>query len=135
MEYEEMLESGLKKLPKSLHSKERFEIPKVSGHIQGNKTIINNFSEIVKTLNRQPEHLLKFLQRELATPATIENKRLIFARKLSSSLINQKIELYTRIFVICPECGKPDTQMMKENKVLRLKCLACGAKHTIKAKI
>ena len=134
-EYEKLLESAKKELPEVAKGEERFEIPKASGHIQGNKTIINNFMEICKILRREPSHLLKYLQRELATPANIEKNRLILGRKISVVLVNNKIEQYVKEFVICRECGKPDTQLRKEDRIPILKCMACGAKHTIKAKI
>jgi translation initiation factor 2 subunit 2 len=127
--YDKMLESGMKNLPKSTSTGERFEMPKAQGHIQGNKTIVNNFSQIADQLRRKPEHVLKYLQRELATPGQIEDKRLVLGRKISSAQINEKIEKYAKSFVICKECGKPDTQLLKEGNVTMIKCTACGAKH------
>ncbi|HLC37208.1 MAG TPA: translation initiation factor IF-2 subunit beta [Candidatus Nanoarchaeia archaeon] len=135
MDYEKMLEKAKAQLPETTTTKERFEIPKAIGHIQGSKTIISNFNQITSTLRREPAHLLKYLQRELATPASIDGPRLILGRKINSSLINQKIESYTQTFILCKECGKPDTQLKKEEKVLTLKCTVCGAKHPIKTKI
>lgn len=136
MDYKELLKKGREELPESVKSTgERFEIPKAKGHVEGNKTILNNFIQISNDLNREPTHLLKFLQRELATPATINGPRLVMGRKILAHLINAKIELYAKIFVLCPDCKKPDTKMKKEGKVLFLKCMACGAKHPIKLKI
>ena len=84
-----MLDKARKELPKSvLKEAERFEVPPVKGHIEGNKTIIINFLEIAKILNRDKKHLLKYLQRELAAPATIDGQRLILGRKISSKLIS-----------------------------------------------
>ena len=135
-DYKQLLEKGRKELPESLKTMGgRFEIPKVRGHLEGNKTIISNFFQIADEVNREPSHLLKFLQRELATPAVIKGQRLILGRKLAASQINEKIQLYAKTFVLCPDCGKPDTQLKREDKVLFLKCMACGAKHPIRAKI
>ncbi len=133
--YEKLLEKAKSKLPEVVAGSERFEIPKVQGHIQGNKTIISNFTQIASILRREPSHLLKYLQRELATPAEIQAPRLILGRKLASQLINSKIEEYVEDFVLCKDCKKPDTILTKENKVLMMKCQACGAKHPIRAKI
>ncbi|MCX6711790.1 MAG: translation initiation factor IF-2 subunit beta [Candidatus Woesearchaeota archaeon] len=133
--YETLLKKAKANLPSSTTQTERFEIPKVQGHVQGNKTIISNFNQICSTLRRDPQHLLKYLQRELATPAQIDGPRLILGRKLLSTLINAKIEQYTNNFVICRECKKPDTKLIKEDRVYSIKCMACGAKHPIKAKI
>ena len=135
MDYEKILEKGMKDLPKGIQKIERFEIPKIKGHVEGNKTIITNFNQIVSTLRREPEHLLKFLLRELATPGGMEDSRLVLGRKISSSQINDKIEAYAKIFVLCKSCGKPDTNIHKEDNKQVLKCTACGERSTISAKI
>lgn len=133
--YTELLEKAKAKLPEVTASKERFEIPPVAGHVQGVKTVITNFVQICTTLRRPPEQLLKYLQRELATPAEIDGPRLVLGRKIASTIINQKIAEYCNAFVLCKECRKPDTQLSKEDRVLFLKCTACGAKQPVRAKI
>lgn len=135
MEYEKLLKKAKKELPKELVKKARFEVPRVVGRIEGNKTIILNFAEICSTLGREPNKLLKYLQRELATPAGIDGRRLVLGRKISSNLINEKVEKFAQDFVICKECGKPDTKLIKEERILMKKCMACGAKHPVKSKI
>ena len=134
-DYAALLKKAKQELPDVKHTGERFEIPKVTGHIQGNKTVITNFTQICTKIRRDQEQVLKYLQRELATPATIDGPRLVLGRKLASNLINQKIAQYCKDFVLCKECGKPDTKFLKEDRVIFLKCTACGAKHPIKANI
>ena len=131
-----MLKRGREQLPESVHAAERFEIPKVTGHIQGNKTIINNFGEIATTLRRDPKHIFKFILKELATPGDMKSSgSVIIGSKISANKINDRVNNYARLFVICPECGKPDTKIEKEKNVGYLKCMACGAKSTINAKL
>ena len=135
MNYEQLLKKAKENLPEVSVSKERFEIPKASGHVEGNKTIINNFLSIAKILNREIDQLLKYLQKELATPAFIDGQRLVLGRKLGAEFINQKIEQFAKDFVLCRECGKPDTKIIKEDRCVFLKCTACGAKHPLKVRI
>lgn len=135
MEYEKLLKKARKELPESVLKTERFEIPKVKGHIEGNKTIINNFEQIANTLGRPVEHLLKYVLRELATPGDMRKGTLIIGTKVSASRVNGKILKYADEFVFCPECKKPDTKLIKEGRITFIKCLACGAKHPVKAKI
>ena len=135
MDYEKLLKKARKELPESVLKKERFEIPKVKGHLEGNKTIISNFEQIANALRRPIEHLLKYVLRELATPGDMRKGSLIIGRKVSASRVNEKIEKYANEFVICSECKKPDTKLTKEDRVTFMKCLACGAKHPVKAKI
>ncbi|MBI2671454.1 translation initiation factor IF-2 subunit beta [Candidatus Woesearchaeota archaeon] len=135
MDYQELLKKARKELPKGVViSGERFEVPTAKGHVEGNKTIISNFLQICSTLGRDPSQLIKYLQRELATPAQIDGQRLIFGRKLNSDFINKKIKQFANDFVLCKECGKPDTKLIKEDRYLFLKCTACGARHSVTAK-
>ena len=134
MSYQELLKKAKAQLPEIKATTERFEIPKVTGHIQGVKTVIANFSQICSIIRREPAELLKYIQRELATPATLDGPRLMLGRKLSAHLINEKIAQFCKSYVLCKECGKPDTQIYKEDRITYMKCTACGAKQPVKGK-
>tara|TARA_Y100000296_G_scaffold87409_1_gene133206 strand:- start:2262 stop:2672 length:411 start_codon:yes stop_codon:yes gene_type:complete len=135
VEYEKLLDEVYKKVKQVSANSERFEIPKVEGYFEGRKTIIVNFSQIVSHLRRKPEHLQKFLLRELATSGQSEGGRLVLNIKVPSTKIKQKIEEYVKEFVLCKECKKPDTELLKEDRLLFIHCLACGAKHSVRSKI
>ncbi len=136
MEYKKLLKNARKQLPESVFKKERFEIPKVRGHIQGNRTVISNFLQIASILGRDKDHMLKFVLRELAAPGEIKKSgSVIMGTKIPSSRINEKIKQYANLFVFCPECGKPDTKLEREKVFTFIKCMACGAKHSVKTKI
>ncbi len=130
-----MLKKATTELPKVVFEKARFEIPKVLGHIQGNKTIITNFHQIVTSLNRPQDHILKYLLKELATPGELNKRALVFGRKVAATAVNSKIRKYAEEFVLCSDCGKPDTRIEKEGPYHHLRCTACGAKHIIKSVI
>ena len=133
LEYLEMLKKAKEKLP-SLNqaTSSRFEIPKVVGHLQGNRTVVSNFNQIVSTLNRPADHFLKFLLKELATPGEMKGALLVLGTKIHSSLVNEKIKKYAEEFVICKTCGKPDTKIIEDGGFLFLRCQACGAKRAIR---
>ena len=135
--YEKLLEEAFKKVkhPENLGSSKRFEIPKIEGHFEGRKTILTNFFQVAEHIRRKPEHFQKFLLKELAASGQKESDRLVLNMKVPSAKINQKIESYAKEFVICKECGKPDTELKKEDRLKFIHCLACGAKHPVRAKI
>ncbi len=132
MDYDTLLNEAYEALPEDHSSGERFEIPKVKGHIQGNKTVLTNFHQIAQFLSRPPEHLLKYVQKELATPATMVKNGIIFGTKIPASRLNEKIEQYVEDYVICNECRKPDTKLVKEDKYLFKKCMACGSRQSVR---
>lgn len=135
MSYESLLKKAREELPEVVFQKERFEIPKVVGHIQGNRTIVSNFHQIAAVLRREDSQLLKYVLKELATPGDIKKHAVIFGTKVPASRINEKIRQFANEFVLCSECGKPDTKLVKEGNFVHIKCMACGAKHIVKAKI
>lgn len=136
-EYEKLLEEAFKKVkhPENVGDSKRFEIPKVKGHFEGRKTILTNFFQIAEHIRRKPEHFQKFLLKEVAASGQKESDRLVLNMKVPSAKINQKIEQYVKEFVLCKECGKPDTELNKEDRLSFIHCLACGAKHSVRSKI
>ena len=133
--YEKLLEEAYKKVKQIKVSENRFEIPKVEGHFEGRKTILTNFFQIASHIRRKPEHFQKFMLKELAVSGQKEGDRLVLNMKVPSAKINQKIEQYTKEFVLCKECKKPDTELIKEDRLTFIHCLACGAKHSVRGKI
>jgi translation initiation factor 2 subunit 2 len=134
-DYEKLLENAYEKIKKVEGSSERFEIPKIEGHFEGKKTILTNFFQIASHLRRNPEQFQKFILKELAASGQKEGDRLVLNIKVPSAKINQKVEQYVKEFVLCRECGKPDTEITKEDRISFIHCLACGAKHSVRSKI
>jgi len=130
--YEQLLDKAYSQVKVVEGSSERFEIPKVQGNISGNNTLITNFAQIADYLRRPPEHLAKFLQKELAVAGRISGQRLILKTKLNSAKVNEKVERYAKEFVICPVCGKSDTEVVSGKGIKSKHCLACGADSPIK---
>ncbi|RJQ17964.1 translation initiation factor IF-2 subunit beta [Candidatus Woesearchaeota archaeon] len=135
MDYEQMLEKAKKELPQQVETKERLEIPTVKGHIEGNKTIINNFVQIAQLMQRDQKHFLKYVLKELAAPGEVKNNLLTIGSKIPAAKINEKIQKYFNEYVVCKECGKPDTKFIKEGEFAFVKCQACGAKHSVRANV
>jgi|SRR3989344_5607601 len=135
MDYELLLKRAKERMPASVLEKARFDIPTVKGHIEGNKTIISNFLQIAKVLRREIDHFLKYIQKELAAPGEVRSGLLVLGSKIAASRINEKIKQYANEFVLCPNCGKPDTEIKMEGEFAFLKCTACGAKTSVKSKI
>jgi len=133
--YEQLLDKAYENVKLIEGTGERFEIPAVEGFFQGKKTVLTNFFQITSHIRRDPEQLQRFLSKELATPITKEGDKLILNIKIPSKKINPKIKQYVEEFVLCKECKKPDTELIKEGKLTLIHCLACGAKHPVRNKI
>ncbi len=130
--YEELLEKAIKELPTEIVRRDRFEIPKVSVQREGSRTIIKNFSNVVKAINRSEEHLYKYIVKSLGTAGFIEAGRVILQGKFTEDEIQKEVNDYVKTYVLCKECQAPDTEFVREERVLFVKCLACGAKHPVR---
>lgn len=130
-DYDKLLDRAIDQLPQKVFETKRFIVPKAYSVIQGNRTIIQNFKEIAEALNRDPQHLLKFLLRELGTAGNLEGSRAIMQGKFTHYLINDRIDDYVNKFIMCHECNRPDTRIIREDRIFLLKCEACGAKATL----
>ncbi len=130
-EYEEMLDEAYSSLPDKVKESVRFEMPTFNVFLQGNQAVVTNFKEVAKYIRRDPKLLLKYLTKELAAPANVAGDRLIIKGKVRTDKINAKLQNFVKTYVICKECGKPDTELVTIEGVLYLRCSACGARYPV----
>ena len=130
--YDELLKRACSQMPQVSLKRERLELPRLFISTVGMRTIISNFKEAADVLDRDPQHILKFLTREMATAATFHDSRAIFQGKFQRGVFERLLQRYMESFVICPVCKRPDTKIVKEKRLAFLVCNACGAKSSIK---
>ena len=130
--YDELLKRACSQMPQVSLKRERLELPRLFISTVGMRTIISNFKEVADVLDRDPQHILKFLTREMATAATFHDSRAIFQGKFQRGVFERLLQRYMESFVICPVCKRPDTKIVKEKRLAFLVCNACGARSSIK---
>ncbi|HEC80913.1 MAG TPA: translation initiation factor IF-2 subunit beta [Thermoplasmatales archaeon] len=116
---------------KTKEVEERFTVPIADVFYEGRTTIIRNFERLASDLNREPEHVLKFLLGELGTAGERDGPRAVFQGKIAAQQIQNKIQEYVETYVLCQECGRPDTHIVKKDRMVFLRCDACGAFRSI----
>lgn len=131
-DYNELLKRACSQMPEVSLKTERLELPRFVISIVGMRTTISNFKDIADALDRDPQHILKFLTREMATAATYHDGRAIFQGKFRNDSFERLLQRYLESFVSCPVCKRPDTRIVKEKRLTFLVCKACGAKSSVK---
>ncbi|HVP26865.1 MAG TPA: translation initiation factor IF-2 subunit beta [Candidatus Bathyarchaeia archaeon] len=131
-DYDELLKRARSQIPEVAVKKERLELPRLRMSVIGMRTIIYNFKEIADALNRDPQHIMKFLTGEMATAATSQEGRVIFQGKFNADTLNTLLQRYVENFIVCPVCKRPDTRLVREKRLSFLVCEACGAKSSIR---
>ncbi|MEM1583285.1 MAG: translation initiation factor IF-2 subunit beta [Nitrososphaerota archaeon] len=99
---------------------------------ESKRTVISNFTNIANTLNREPEHLARFILKESAKAGTIQGERLLIQGRVTNEELRKLLELYVKEFVKCPVCGGLDTRIVAEKRFRFLLCEVCGAKSAIR---
>jgi translation initiation factor 2 subunit 2 len=130
--YENLLKKAYSSITEISESSERFNVPEVKAYIEGKTTILDNFADIADKVRRDPDHMMKYLLGELGTSGKIDSSRAIFNGKFEIALIRTIVKNYVDDYVICSECGKPDTRLVKDERVLILRCDACGGHRPVR---
>jgi translation initiation factor 2 subunit 2 len=126
------LDRAMRRIPAVKDTRDRFVIPTPRVFYEGKTTVLENFGSIADTLNRSPDHLMKYLLQEMGTAGKIEGQRGIFQGKFAEQAIANHINSYFEEYVVCTECRLPDTNLIKSDRVLTLRCDACGAHRPVR---
>lgn len=131
-DYEALLKRAKANLPEHTNDGERFQMPDPDLFIEGKNTVFRNFADISESFRRDPDAIMAYLLRELGTAGNIDGRRAIFKSRLGVEQVKTRLKAYLNTYVLCSECGKPDSKLVKEGRILILECEACGAHRPVK---
>ena len=132
--YDELIDKAYEKIPDNVKKLSRFVIPKVELRIEAKYTYITNFNKIINTLIRDRKHFIGVFLKKVGTMGEIRGQQLFLKGVYKEQVLNRLIELYSKTYVLCRICNKPDTDIQREGKKNYLKCTACGAREEIREK-
>jgi translation initiation factor 2 subunit 2 len=127
MDYDSSLDRAMDSLPERSTSGERLSVPDAQTQPDGAFTRLTNLDSIGDTISRDPEHVHSFVQRALGTAGKFEDGVGRYNGRFSPSDFDDVLADYMEEYVICSECGLPDTRLVRENRTPMLRCDACGA--------
>ena len=134
LEYKDLLKRVVDSTPKKEVSDDRFKLPKAEIFYEGNTTVIKNFDKISDAVNRDADLILKFLLGGLGTAGELDGSRVVFQGKIPARSIQDKLKEYIDTYVMCSECNRPDTHLVKQGRTLLIRCDACGAFRSVKSR-
>jgi len=127
MDYEASLERAMENVPDIGGEDQRLDIPDAAPQKDGAFTRFTNMGEIADVLGREAEHLHRFIQRELGTSGKFADGRGRYNGNFSQQDFDAAVDAYVDEYVLCSECGLPDTRLVREDRTPMLRCDACGA--------
>lgn len=98
------------------------------------KTVFVNFTELCKTMHRQGEHVMGYLNAELGTSGSLDGQeRLIMKGRFTPKVFEGVLRRYVNEYVICNMCKSTDTLLNREQRLFMLRCQSCGASRSVSA--
>jgi len=129
MDYKDRLDRALAETPDIEEGASRFQLPDPEVRQEGNVTVFENFRTTVDRFDREADHVMRHLQNEVGTSATIDERgRLRLTGEFRAERVRGALESYADAYVLCPECGLPDTRLEREHGAYVRQCSACGAR-------
>ncbi len=128
MKYDDALEDAFEDLPE--HDTEagtRLSVPDPEGETDGSFTRLTNVGAMADALGRDPDHLHRFLQRTFGTSGGFDGNQARYNGSFSVADFDDAVDEYAAEYVLCSECGLPDTVLVTEDGIDMLRCEACGA--------
>ncbi len=90
------------------------------------RTCWSNFAQMCTILNRPADHVLKFIERDLAVTASINGKsQLILPIRIEARGMAHILDHYVKKYVLCMRCQSHRTKMHKD-KVRRIHFVTCA---------
>jgi len=127
MDYESSLDRAMDEVPEIETGGERLSVPDAEAQKDGAFTRLTNLEDIADTVSREPDHVHRFIQRELGTNGQLQDGVGRYNGNFSGRDFDAAITEYVSTYVLCGECGLPDTRLVSEDRTEMLRCDACGA--------
>jgi translation initiation factor 5 len=110
----------------------RYRMPKplviYEGRNTGVRTILENASEVAQALEVPPIYISKFFNQEFGAQCKLDKQdRVVVNGKFPAEEILEKLFDFTDKFVLCKQCGLPETEMSVDRQGnIKLICASCS---------
>ncbi|KAH8196354.1 hypothetical protein TruAng_009466 [Truncatella angustata] len=112
----------------------RYKMPrlqvKVEGKGNGIKTVIVNLSTVAQSLARPGGHVIKWFGLDLGAQTNMDppDDRWIVNGAHDGETLQKSLFVFIEKYVLCDDCGNPETDLSIKDEIVRKDCKACGAR-------
>ncbi len=113
--------------------KGKIVMPKPVSGIANRKTYLNNYEEIRNKIERKyVPSLMQFIKSELSADASLTgDNKLIITGIFRNPTFEKIIKTYCMNYIQCQSCKGGNTDIVKEDKILFIKCNNCKSNKSI----
>lgn len=111
--------------------KTKFVAKQPKSERKNRKTFFTNFVECCKNVNRDIEFVKTFYENNLGVSMSITGDGSLMINKMYNE--KEISEVYVRFlkeYVICPQCGSGNTEMIRDDRLAFLMCNSCKSKQS-----
>ena len=117
----------------------RYKMPKIeirnAGRGNGSYTFLDNIDKVAEAINTPVIILLNYISKSLGSACNIKKKTI--NGHYTNDKILEEIYKFISFFVLCEKCSIPEVipivKGTKKNKILEMKCSACGETYELKS--
>lgn len=115
----------------------RYTMPPISIHHEGRgngqKTVLLNLKDVSDALDIPIELVIRYFGIELSAQCRQESEssRVIINGTFTNEQLQSTLNNFIDVFILCPNCGLPETNLCINKGKVRHKCKSCGAKEEI----
>lgn len=113
---------------------EKITIPKPILMREGTKkTVWLNVYDTSNTLQRAPEHIKSFLEREMKTTCSLGEEKMVLCARLSQCQMETLLSSYIKTYVECKACKSLSTTIERDSvhRIHILLCNTCKASRSL----
>jgi translation initiation factor 5 len=103
---------------------------KVEGKGNGIKTVVVNLSNVAQSLARPGSYVIKWFGLDLGAQTNIDppDDRWIINGSHDAEVLQKSLFVFIEKYVLCDDCGNPETDIVIKDDIVRKDCKACGAR-------
>ena len=130
--FNDMLDDLYSNLKKENSSK--LILPNLNINITTTNTFFKNAKDILKTLKCNPDHYVKYMNKELGSVNWVSSSKkdgLVIKGKVRKQKIQLLLQEYIKKYICCNICKSLNTKIIKDKKINYIYCNKCYSKTAI----
>lgn len=93
---------------------------------QGTNTILSNLDQVAKDINREPSHIVKYIEATRGCKISLKKGKYQLSAKVSEDEVCKTLYEFIEYLVLCPGCRNPETSLSREGEKVVLTCASGG---------
>lgn len=118
----------------NIQKNDKLILPNLIISITTTNTFLKNAKDVLKKLKCNPEHYVKFMDKELGSVNWVSGSKkdgLIIKGKVKKQKIQLLLHEYIKKYICCNVCKCLDTKIIKDKKINYIYCNKCYSKTSI----